>query len=74
MAAEVRREDTMSRCSVRLSELETNLHKVFTITERAPTRAFSWLKAPEHSGPVHLHHRAEVLRILELFVDLCFQL
>ena len=52
----------------------TNLHKVFTITEKAPTRAFSWLKASELSGPVHLHHRVEVLRILEIFVDLRFQL
>ena len=25
-------------------ELETEVHKVFTITEKAPTRAFSWLK------------------------------
>ena len=26
-------------------ELQTNLRKDFTITEKAPTRAFSWLKA-----------------------------
>ena len=28
-----------------MSWKRTNLHKVFTITEKAPTRAFSWLKA-----------------------------
>ena len=27
-------------------ELQTNLREDFTITERAPTRAFSWLKSP----------------------------
>ena len=27
-------------------ELQTNLREDFTITEKVPTRAFSWLKAP----------------------------
>ena len=27
-------------------ELQTNVRRDFTITEMAPTRAFSWLKAP----------------------------
>ena len=27
-------------------ELQTEVHEDFTITEKAPTRAFSWLKAP----------------------------
>ena len=27
-------------------ELQTNVREDFTITEKAPTRAFSWLKAP----------------------------
>ena len=26
-------------------ELETEVHEVFSMTEKAPTRAFSWLKA-----------------------------
>ena len=29
-------------------ELQTKVREVFTITERVPTRAFSWLKA--HTG------------------------
>ena len=34
----------------RSSELGTNLREVwsFTISEKAPTRAFSWLKVPYH--------------------------
>ena len=27
-------------------ELATNLREIFTITEKAPIRTFSWLKAP----------------------------
>ena len=27
-------------------ELQTKVREDFTITEKAPTRAFSWLKAP----------------------------
>ena len=29
-------------------ELQTKVHEDFTITEKAPTRAFSWLKAPNY--------------------------
>ena len=30
-------------------ELQTNVREIFTITEKAPTRDFSWLKAPTGS-------------------------
>ena len=33
-------------CRALLLELQTKVHEDFTITEEAPTRAFSWLKAP----------------------------
>ena len=34
-------------------ELETKVRKVFTITEKAPTRAFSWLKVATTMFPVN---------------------
>ena len=30
-------------------ELATNLCEVYTITEKAPTRAYSWLNAPTNT-------------------------
>ena len=33
-------------CDLTDRELQTEVHEDFTITEKAPTRAFSWLKAP----------------------------
>ena len=33
------------RAAVLQLELQTNVREVFTITEKDPTRAFSWLKA-----------------------------
>ena len=46
-------------------ELQTNLHKdlSFTITEKAPTGAFSWLKAPTLELS-HLRHYAKAKRVL----------
>ena len=36
---------------VKIIELQMKVHEDFTITEKAPTRAFSWLKA--HSSRIH---------------------
>ena len=38
-------------------ELATNLREVFTITEKAPIRTFSWLKAS--TSHLHIYNYAE---------------
>ena len=41
---------TMSwRVTATQNRISTKVHENFTITEKAPTRAFSWLKAPTNT-------------------------
>ena len=44
-AATRRRNSSFSQKVSCIVELQTKVRKDFTITEKAPTRAFSWLKA-----------------------------
>ena len=46
-------------------ELEKKVREDFTITEKAPTRAFSWLKAPAsllHACQIFANHRLKLYR------------
>ena len=40
-------------------ELQTNFREDFTITEKAPTMAFSWLRAPTSTFETLLRHYAQ---------------
>ena len=47
--SDARTGEVMNNSAASLLELQTNLREYFTITEKAPTRAFSWLKVPTNA-------------------------